>query len=181
MKIASKYKEFVVNRDEDIELTFTVPKAYYNEVLELESSNNDRLLLLDINVKHNQRTLEQNRLSWSLLRQIDKSINGLSTQETLDELYMNVLRMANINPHYMRIPDEAVNILKQSYRVVEVRKTGLVGNDGQEYKDCYMYKGISNFDKQEMSDFIQVILDYGSKQGIQMTYYNESLRGLIEQ
>lgn len=180
MKIVSKYKEFVVNRNEDIELTFTVPKSYYNEVLDLEATNNDRLLLLDVNIKHNQRTLEQNSLSWSLLRQIDKSINGLSTQDTLDELYMNVLRMANINPHYMRIPDEAVNILKQSYRVVDVRKTALTDDKGQEYKDCFMYKGMSNFDKKEMSDFIRVILDYGSKQGIHMTYFNESLRGLIE-
>ena len=61
------------------------------------------------------------------------------------------------------------------YRVVEIVEKRLNDND---VETCVFacYIGSSNFDKKQLSDFVETILHYAGRIGLEITYYSNGLR-----
>ena len=171
MKITANYERHVFNEDGDVEITFKVHRSYLTALGKLDK---ERLMELDIKDKLNQRTLEQNRLLWSLLADIDTKESGLKSKSGVEDLYKRMIEEAMIQVSYMKVEKVALPILKNAYRVVDILKEETI--NGVEYISANLYKGSSDFNKEEMKDFIETILNYAGKQGIILTHYEKGLR-----
>ncbi len=117
----------------------------------------DKELTLSITDKKENKTNQQNRYAWKLISMIDKKINGYRSDEM--KLYRMILRQANISPIYLEGLEATQTALERTFRVVEVieRRVSQRGTETLLFK-CH--KGISLLTKEEMSDLIEVILQY---------------------
>ena len=177
MKLNANYSRKSYNGKGDIELTLTIPKQYHTQIDKLDT---ERIYELDIKERSNQRTLAQNNLIWALMIEIDKKENGLASESGVNDIYMNLIKMARIQVEYWQGLEEMKKALEGGrYRVVDIVEKRQSGND---VETCIFacYLGSSSFDKKQLSDFVETILNYASKIGLEITYYNEGLKNLIE-
>ena len=177
MKLNANYSRKSYNEKGDIELTLTIPKQYHTQVGKLDT---ERIYELDIKERSNQRTLAQNNLIWALMNEIYKKENGLASESGVNDIYMNLIKMARIQVEYWQGLEEMKKALQGGrYRVVEIVEKRLNDND---VETCVFacYIGSSNFDKKQMSDFVETILHYAGRIGLEITYYSNGLRSLIE-
>lgn len=177
MKLNAKYSRISFTEKGDIELTLTVPKHYHARLNNLDT---ERSYEVDIKEKTNQRTLAQNNLIWALMNEIDKSENGYASEEGVESIYMMLIRMARIEIEYWQGLEGMMTALKGGrYRVVDIVEKRQSGND---VETCIFacYLGSSSFDKKQLSNFVETILNYAANIGLEITYYNDGLRSLIE-
>jgi chitinase len=81
-------------------------------------------------------------------------------------IYGNLLQRANIKREYIRTLEQAVNILKDSFRaVIEVPNSRKIEN-GKETVGYWVYYGSSKFDTKEMTELIDIALDTATEVGI---------------
>lgn len=175
MKLNANYSRKSYNEKGDIELTLTIPKQYHIQIDKLDT---ERIYELDIKERSNQRTLAQNRMMWALIDEIDLKENGRKSEDSVNELYKTFIKMARIYVRPVKFPLEDLEAQSYVYRVIDVRQ--LKEYDGVMFVGGFGYLGSSHFKTKEMSDFVETILDYASKIGLEITYYNEGLKNLIE-
>ena len=114
------------------------------------------------------------------MNEIDKKENGLASENGVNDIYMNLIKMARIEVEYWQGLEEMKKALQGGrYRVVEIVEKRLNDND---VETCVFacYIGSSNFDKKQLSDFVETILHYAGRIGLEITYYSNGLRSLIE-
>lgn len=117
------------------------------------------------------RSLLQNAKLWALVHEIDKEMNGYTSDQGEEDIYLQLIEMANIAPEYVQCIPEALKTLKTVYRVVkEVERRQ---KNGRESVVAKCYKGTSQFDTREMSDFIETTLRYASQAGINLHEYQD--------
>ena len=123
------------------------------------------------------RSNRQNALMWALIHDIDKEMNGYSSKDGEESLYISLIEEANIKPEYMMMLPEAVERFAKTsgFRVVQEV-------DRRQYKDKEMavvkcYPGSSKFDTAEMSDLIEAVLRYAAEVGINLKNYEELKNG----
>lgn len=113
-----------------------------------------------------QRSIEQNKLLWKIIDDI-AMVQGLSS----DELYCQLLEMADIAHEYIVVSDEAVGFLKNSFRATQfVKKVDVNGKPGSMYK-CFI--GSSKFTIKEMNELIDTAIAYGYECGMDMSVYDK--------
>ncbi len=132
----------------------------------------DEKALVKIDKFSKKRTLQQNAMIWSLIRQIDKIENGHLSDEM--SIYKNLLAMANIKYIDNIVYKEVVPELKRVYRVVEELEDRTINN--KECTVCRCYIGTSKFNTKEMTDFIEVLLIYCENVGINTVEYERLLQ-----
>lgn len=152
------------------ELTIRLPK---HDIEKLKNFKQGDLCRIEIKRPKDKRTLEQNRYIWEIIHQIDKRVNGYISDETA--IYKQLLRQAKIKTDYIQALETIKPRLEEIYRIVEEveRRTG-DKNESVLYR-CYI--GTSKFTKQEMSDFIEVLITRAYQEGIDIMQYEEILRG----
>ena len=170
MKITGTFKE-VLHTDVSLRITFDIPKHYLNTVHELSK---ERLLEIDINERKGQRSLRQNALLWELIHQIDLHENGRTDKDSEMALYINLIKLAKIKIDYYQTLPEATESLLRAYRYVEVKESR-TSEKGTETVIIACYKGSSQFDKDEMTNFIETIFNYASNIGLNTDYYVDEL------
>ena len=170
MKIIGTFKE-VLQTDTSLRVTFDIPKHYIHSVREL---SHERLLEIEINERKAQRSLRQNALLWELIHQIDLHENGRTDKDSEMALYINLIKLAKIRIDYYQTLPEAIESLLRAYRYVEIKESRMT-EKGTETVVLACYKGSSNFDTKEMSDFIDTILNYATKVGLNTDYYVDEL------
>lgn len=132
------------------------------------------LCTVEIKRPKDKRTLEQNRLIWLIIGLIDKRINGYFSDEM--SIYCSLIRQAKIKTQYFETLEAAKGHLEEVYRVVEEieRRVSEKGIETVLYR-CYI--GTSKFTKEEMSDFIEVLINRAYQEGLDIHHYEETLRG----
>jgi len=150
-----------VLRDKNTSIvSFIVPN--YQAELEL---NHDLIYKIEITEMKSKRSLWQNRLTWAL-------INEIAKHEGLDDLdvYCQVIELAKIRTEFIETIPEAIERLSRAFRVVKVleERTSVKGVKTVIAK-CYY--GASTFDTKEMSEFIEHLLDYAARVGIDVSEY----------
>lgn len=168
MKLVVEFLRKLVTEDGDLEITFRVSnwnyKRFCNDLQKIAYT-------LDIKRVKSKRSLNQNSYFWALVNEIDYKING--HRKNNDELYCQLLEMAEIKFEYVQILAEALPMIKENFRAVKVVKHKQV--NGKEYLVCKCFYGSSNFDKEEMSRLIDVTLDYAAEAGVDTTFYKQML------
>lgn len=124
---------------------------------------------LEIKRQKDKRTLKQNRYIWLIISMIDEKINGCCSDEM--NIYCQIIEQAKIKTDYIQTLEGAKKRLEDIYRVVkEIEKRG----NSVLYR-CYL--GTSQFTKEEMTRFIEVLINRAYQEDIDVLQYERLLRG----
>ena len=161
MKIIANYTRKLIDDKGNIEITFTVDNwAFKRNVNDLTKQPYS----LEIKVPKSKRSIDQNRLLWEIIGQISKAIN-------IDDMdiYCQLIEMAGAKYDYLMVLPEAVDRLKKAYRAVKVLKD--IEHNGKLFKAVKAFYGSSTMNTQEMTELINITLDYAAQSGIDISFY----------
>ena len=159
-----KFDRKLTDRNTSI-ISFVIPNYYANT--ELEPNKDYKIEITEVKSK---RSLFQNKMMWQLIHDIAR-VQGM----TDDDVYCQVVELANIRAEYMQVLPVTVEHLRKVMRVVkevEMRKS----MNGADMVVVKCYYGTSTFDVAEMSEFIDRLLDYASEVGIDTRQIREDYR-----
>ncbi|EJU22599.1 hypothetical protein HMPREF1143_1724 [Peptoanaerobacter stomatis] len=134
----------------------------------------DKEYLIKIEDIKSKRTLQQNKYIWEIISQIDKKINGYMSDEM--SIYISLIKQAKIKTVYIETVEEAKKELLKVFRYVEDVEDR-VSSKGIKTVLYRCYYGTSKFDKKEMADFIECLINYSYEVGIDIYGYEQMLRG----
>lgn len=123
------------------------------------------------------RSSRQNALMWALIHDIDKELNGYSSKDGEESLYISLIEEANIKPEYMMMLPEAVERFSKTSGFRVVQEVDKRSYNGKEMSVVKCYPGSSKFDTAEMSDLIEAVLRYAAEVGINLREYEELKSG----
>ena len=116
MKItAMKHSQF---QDQDGVGYITFRVDNFGHYKSLEGIVGDDKLSLDIEKARGQRSLDQNRKMWALIRDIDKAVNGHLSNDQMT-IYANALRQAGVKSEQIIVDLKAEKELRRLFRAVE--------------------------------------------------------------
>lgn len=170
MKLIGKFKEYTFT-DKSMLIQFEVPKRYLQSIQRIDT---EKLLELDIQNRKSQRSLKQNSYLWALIAEIDKHENRHTDKDSQMLLYINLIKMARVRIDYLQTIPEVLPTLENVFRYVKEIETR-VSEKGVETKLYECYRGTSQFNQEEMSDFINVTIQYAESLDIDVTYYRDML------
>lgn len=133
---------------------------------------------VDIKEYKSKRTLQQNSYLWALITEITKAQNGgIANQDSITATYCNLLEKANAKFEFILCPPGAINEFKKRFRAIRINGTVIIKN--VEYTQLQVLYGSSTMNTKEMSNLIDVTLDYAYKVGVAdvKNYWEEILRG----
>lgn len=161
MKIIGKLKN-VINVNGTKEVTFIVSNYIAKEQLDALQPGE---YSLEIEEFKNNRTKNQNKYMWKLIKEISDRMNGENSNEW--DIYLLALERANVKYEYIMTLPKAEPLLRQNFRAIK-----LVRKDG-EFNIYKCYYGSSKYNKKEMKDLIDAILGLAYEIGIETSYYEE--------
>ncbi len=169
MKLTADYTRRSINENGEVELTFTL--ADFGAIKASQTLDKKRYTL-DLKEYKSSRSLEQNRLIWALIGEIDKKINGYATSKDSHlDIYCQIITMAKIRVEYIETLERAKESLDKVFRVVkEVERR--TSNKGVETVLYQCFYGTSTFDVKEMSDFIESLLHYAQQCEVSLSGYD---------
>lgn len=148
-------------------VTLTIPLHDIEKLLKFEPADAVRV---EIKRQKNKRSLEQNKYIWQLISLIDEKINGFVGDEMT--IYCQVIEEARIKTEYIQTLEEAKKYLEETFRVVkEIERRG----NSVLYR-CYI--GTSQFTKEEMSRFIEVLINRAYREGLDVLEFEKRLKGV---
>ena len=137
-----------------------------------EEIKQDTLLSVEINEAKSKRSIEQNRLLWKLLSEIDKAVNGWRSNDEWS-FYIEALERCSAKFEYIACIEDAEEMLKKVFRAVKFVKVYDAEKRLNEYKCFY---GSSKMNKQEMTMLIETVLDMAIEAGLETEYWREVLK-----
>lgn len=139
-----------------IQITGKIPEV----VAELMKLNMDKMFVVEVKEPKSVRTLEQNKMLWSLIHSIAKH----QQQDDMD-VYCACLERADALSDYIITAFDMEDELRKCFRGVRfVKKQEVNGKDCNIYK---VYLGSSKMDTKEMTELIEVCLQICAELGIQ--------------
>ena len=152
----------VLKDDSQSIVSFKIPNYQAEYLINLDKTKEYKLELNEIKSK---RSLQQNRLIWQMIGQIAKH-EGMESME----VYCQIIKMAKIKIEFIETIPEAIPKLKNLFREVVEREVRCSAK-GVTTVMLECYYGTSTFTVPEMSDFVDQMLDYAEKIGINTTEY----------
>lgn len=136
-----------------------------DEVITLRTSNLTNTLEegkrynVDFKKYYSNRSLEQNRLMWSIIRRIAKETDN-------DEwsIYIKGLEKSDCLSEYLMILPETLSTLEKSFRAVKVCDNRIY--NGKEMLVVKVFIGSSKFDTEEMTNLIEYFIRLASEFGV---------------
>ena len=172
MKIIGYFKDLLTNSEGNSIVSFLINNYQYNHLLKTLDPN--KTYSIEIRERKPKRSLDQNRLMWKLISEIDLKMNGRKSDSGAWDIYLTALERANIKSEYIACLPKAEQAIKEQFRAVKLSHTmefkGVIYNV---YK-CYI--GSSKMDTKEFSDLIETVLDMAQEVDIPTAYWNEVLR-----
>lgn len=129
-------------------------------------------LSVEINKVKSRRSIEQNKMLWSLLSEIDKAVNGSRSNDEWS-FYLQALERAGAKCEYVACREAAEDMLKKAFRAVKFVKVYDAEKKVNEYK-CY--DGSSKMTTAEMTELIETVLDMAAEAGVETSYWKEVLK-----
>ena len=169
MNLIGIYKRKAYNENDNLELTFEL--SGYDYKTQSQELEKDMKYKLEINKFKSKRSLSQNAYFWKLVDEIDIKING--HRKDKDNLYIQLLEMADIKSTYLQVLEAALEIVTNNFRTYKIIEHRTVNG-----KDTVMVKvwdGQSKFNTTEMAALINVTLDYAEQVGVPTAFYREVL------
>lgn len=130
----------------------------------------DKEYVLELKEVRSKRTLQQNKMLWSLIHKIaDHETQNMDEVE----IYTLALEEANAKYVYLLGEKEVENELKKNFRAVKVVRPTL--EKGKEYIIYKCFVGSSKLDTKEMKKLLDIIIAWADELGIETNekYYTE--------
>lgn len=156
MKLIGNYKRKMVNEDNELEITFAIPRYLAKQIDELDKT---KTYSLEVKEKKDAKTTKQNNYMWAVIDKIAK-------QEKIDEMdiYCNALEEANAKYIWLKGFPEIKEELLKNFRAIKITRYTTENNQKIAIFKCYI--GSSKFDKEEMSLLLEIVLKYANEYGI---------------
>lgn len=171
MKLKGKLKDINYNKIGKPRITLELER--YLDINEINDINEDDLLNIKISNARKSRTLEQNNLLWAIIGDIDKKINGLPSEESRWQLYIQGIEEVGAEYEDILIPSKSLNIFKSAFRAYKV----LEKKDNQILLRCFV--GSSKFDTKQMGDLIDYFIKMASEAGVTIIDYRAEYERLF--
>lgn len=168
MKLIGEFKELVIDGKGNYIVSFII-NDYRDKELIKQLEQGKYAIEID-KYKHN-RSIEQNRLLWKLISEIDVKINGRSSDENQWSIYISALIKAGAKYDYVSCKQDMEQVLREKFRAVQYIKP-FNDNGVNIYKVFY---GSSKMNKKEFSDLVEAVKDIAQECGIEMSYWEEVL------
>ena len=167
MKLTAKFNSLMPFDDEML-VSFSVDN--YRQMQLIKELEKDKRYSVEVKEIKSKRSIEQNRLLWALMHDIDVAVNGERSNDEWS-VYIYCLERAGAKYEYIGCLPEAEEMLKENFRAVKfIKKIDLNGKDGHMYK-CFI--GSSRMNTKEMTLLIDTALDVAAEVGIETSYYME--------
>ena len=128
-------------------------------IQELLKLDLDKFYLVEIKEPKSKRSLEQNKLLWTLIHKIAKE----TFQDDM-EVYCTALERADALSDYVITASDMEDNLRKSFRGVKFMRMQEVNK-----KECYVYKvylGSSKMNTKEMTELLEIVFQMCSELGI---------------
>lgn len=145
-----------------VAVSFIATNAKYAELF-IGDLRGKRLEVKATEIK-SKRSLEQNDMLWAIIENISLKLNGNREEHNLWETYGEILRRANVKRELVAVKEEAIKILEKQFRAV-VDTGQILTTNGIELKKVWVYLGSSKFNTKEMTELIEVALNYAQQIG----------------
>lgn len=152
----------IVRFDSDSLISFIIPN--YQADVKLDDVD----YKIELSPIKSKRSLAQNKMMWKLISDVAKH-EGMDS----DEIYIQVIKLANIRTEILQVLPEAIERLSRVFKLV-VERERRPSPKGIETAVVECYYGTSQFDTKEMSDFIDRLLDYAARVGIDVSQYGDA-------
>lgn len=160
------YIERVVNTVDNTLIEFKIPSWLSKHLTDIDKSQRYNLTITEVKGK---KTLAQNDMAWSLMREISRQSDMFPDVEFV---YKQIIQNANIKSVFVMTTLEAKELLERSYRIVidhGERETKTKDGDNLHTFECLL--GMSNFDRKETSRFIESLLLFAHEFNVDTTRY----------
>lgn len=119
----------------------------------------NKTYICEIKEPKSKRSLEQNKLLWTLVHKIAKE-----TYQDDIEVYCSLLERADAKSDYVITATDIESSLRKSFRGVKfIRMQEVNGKDRYVYK---VYLGSSKMDTKEMTELLEIVLQVCGELGI---------------
>ncbi len=161
MNFTAEYLRKATNEDGDMELTLKLNSYYDQEIIkDLQKETPYRISCNQIKSK---RSLEQNKLLWAIIREINVAMGTERDSDDWD-IYIRALERAGAKYEYIAVLPEGAEILKEKFRAVQ--KMNSFEHNGHTF-DCYkVFYGSSKMNSKEMTLLIDTLMDMAEEVGI---------------
>lgn len=153
---------------EKLTLTLSTTDYMYKTRI-LDALESEKKYTVDFTQYRSKRSLEQNRLLWKLLDEIDHAVNGERSNDAMS-FYIMALEKAGAKKDVVKCTQEAENDLKAAFRAV---RPVMYFKDGTALYEIYW--GSSKFNTKQMSKLIDCVLDMAQEAGIDTYAWRDAL------
>ena len=116
MKIIAQFENIADTRDGQALLTLKVPSIQHSNMI--NDIEKDCDLSVEISKAKSKRSIEQNRLMWKLLSEIDKVTNGERSNDEWS-FYIQALERAGAKSYVIIAPVTFEDAIRRTYRAFE--------------------------------------------------------------
>ena len=161
MNFTANYVKKVTNEDGNTEITFVINNYRDKELV--KGLEKDTLYRINCNVVKSKRTIEQNRLMWAVIHEIN---TARGTERATDDwdIYIEALERAGAKYEYMAVLPEAEGLLKENFRAVQ--KMNSFEHNERIFNSYKVFYGSSKMDKAEMKLLLETVLDMAAEMDI---------------
>ena len=161
MNFTANYVKKVTNEDGNTEITFVINNYRDKEIIkELEK---DVVYRINCNVAKSKRTIEQNKLMWALIHEINVA---RGTERATDDwnIYIEALERAGAKYEYVAVLPEAEGMLKEQFRAIKYMNS--FEHNNRKFNSYKVFYGSSKMDMKEMTLLLETVLDMAAEIGI---------------
>lgn len=168
-RLITTFQRRTLTEDGDMEITFKVDKYAFNYINACKE-----LVIqpyaLEITKPRSKRSLDQNSLLWKIIHDIAEKEDGYLADD--QKTYCILLEMAGAKYQDLVASVDAGEELKKvpGFRAIKVLRP----SEKEGFLIYRWYYGSSTFNTKEMTNLIDVALDYASKVGIDTAYYGDA-------
>ena len=154
----------VLRTDRNAIVSFTIPNYQAGYLKDMDTDD----YVIEIKKPKSRKSLQQNNFAWQLMTEIARELSYYPSPESV---YEQLLQLAKIKIDYLAVPnyEDAIGRMKRIYRITKVRDEWHKENVAMVTLECYL--GMSDFNKEEMTRFIEVLMDYAVQNGIDVSGY----------
>lgn len=171
MKVKGRIKNLNYNIEGKPQVTFELER--YLDINKIYEIKEEDLLNINISNAKKSRTLEQNNLLWAIISDIDKKINGIPSEISRWDLYIQGIEEAGIEYEDVLIPKKSLKIFKQAFRAYKI----LDEKEDKILLRCFL--GSSKFDTKQMTNLIDYFLKKASELGVTIVDYKQEYERLF--
>lgn len=133
----------------------------------------DELYSINIKIASSKKSLNQNNYSWQLMNDIAKQLDMFPDAM---EVYLMVLKLAKIKTHFLQVVDEeeVLSAIKRSFRAFKILDR-YTNDKGNKVATVEVSEGMSSFNKDEMTAFIEKLLWFAEQNNVDTRNYEASL------